>query len=114
MSPLPSFATDTVTRLRGNATTDEYGNDAIDWSAPAEVDVAPSLVQPAATSELDGDREAITTRWTWRMPAGADVIGTDRARWRGEVYQIDGDVQPWDSPTGALDHKVCSLSKVKG
>lgn len=114
MSPLPSFANDTVTRLRGTPTTDEYGNDTLDWSAPAELPVTGCSVQPASTSEVTGDREAITTRWTWYMPPGADVAGTDRASWRGEVYQIDGDVQVWESPTGALDHQVCSLSKVKG
>lgn len=109
-----SFLTDTVTRIRASLADDGYGNEVRDWPNAVETDLYGYRVQPERGSEYTIDREAITTRWRLFGPAGDDIQDTDRLRHRGVVYDIEGSVEDWPSPTGALAHIEARLIRVEG
>ena len=109
-----NLGTQSVDRLRSTGTaTDDYGNDIGEWDAPAEVTITGCSVQPGGGSEVYDNREAITTLYTVWAPITADVVDTDRVRFAGTVYAIDGAIEVWAVGT-ALDHKVIRLKAVSG
>lgn len=71
-------------------------------------------VQPGASQELLDHANAALIRWTVQAPPGVDVVFTDRVRYRGVVYAIEGEPAHWGSPTGALAHTTISLKAWKG
>lgn len=71
-------------------------------------------VQPGATAEVLEHANAALVQWTVQAPAGIDVESTDRVRYRGVVYAIEGEPARWPSPTGALAHTTLALKKWKG
>lgn len=106
---------DTVTRLRGTASMDEYGNSSLDFGTPGRSDITGCSVQPVSGSEFNEGRDAIVTRWTLFLPLSGDLTGYDRIEWRGVSYLVDGSVGEWDDPfNGVLSHKVCLLKLVEG
>ncbi len=109
-----SWHRDTVTRLRAATTTDRYGNETHDWSTPDELPITGCDVQPLAGPEDTVDRQQVTRRWVLFAPAAADITAADRIRWDGDDYDIDGEVRPWRSPTGRLDHIEADLVRVEG
>lgn len=110
-----SFHTDTITRLRAPLVEDEYGNQVPDWpAAEPGVPITGCRVQPERGGEYTIDREAIVTRWRLFAPDGADLLDTDRVRHGGVDYDIDGSIERWPSPTGALAHLEARLRKVEG
>jgi hypothetical protein len=109
-----SFATQTITRLRGTEDTDGLGNTVLDWTAPDELDLTGCSVQPVAAPEtVDGrSRDAVGRRWLVIAPPGADIGALDRARFSGRVYDVDG--EPLAYSTGVLDHVELYLVDVAG
>jgi hypothetical protein len=118
-----SFARDTITIIRA-ARVDERGDEILDWDDTDEWDIGGCSVQPMATEEVkftgsaasEGGtaRSAIVTRWKVYAPADADVEPLDRVRYRDVEYDVEGQVQDWSSPTGALDHTAFELRHVDG
>lgn len=111
---LPSFARESVTRLRAPLVEDEYHNEVQDWSGASPLTITGCLVQPLSSSEYTIEREAITTRWRLFAPTGSDVKATDRVVWRGDTFEVEGDPQTWDSPSGATSSMQALLRKVTG
>lgn len=112
---LPWIASQTVTRLRGTATTDLYNNAGIDFANPDRLPIAGCSVQPVVGDEFNQGRDAITTRWNWFGPPDADVTSADRIEHKGAAYEVDGSVQQWDDTTGAnLDYRSAVLKRVEG
>lgn len=109
-----SFRTDTVTVLRAPVVTVDYNNEELDWPNATETDVGGCGVQPERGTDYTIDREAIVTRWRLFGPDGMDIEDTDRIRHNGVVYDIDGSVERWPSPTGALAHIEARLIRVEG
>jgi hypothetical protein len=99
--------------LRGVETEDEYHNTVIDWDTPAAATISGCSVQPGGGLQVNDSREAITTLFTVWAPEGSDVADTDRIRYAGTVYDIDGPVERWDVGSG-LDHLVIRLKAVSG
>ncbi len=82
---------DTVTLLRAPIVTNPYGNSGRDWSVATERTVAANVQGPSGGEDLaEGNR--VTSRWRLFLPATADLAPTDRVRWKGEVYDVDGEV----------------------
>lgn len=109
-----SFKNQSVTVIRP-AYTVERGNQVPDWKAATEHTVTGCRVQPAAgTEEQSTTRDAIVNRWVLFAPTGVDITARDRIRHNGVVYQIDGSLRPWSSPTGALAHIEADLLRVEG
>lgn len=109
-----SFATETIEILRPLMVQD---NGSLvphprDTEPPREVKWCD--VQPGATQEVLEHANAALIAWTVQAPPDIDVLATDRVRYRGVVYAIDGEPGRWGSPTGALAHTTIALKKWKG
>jgi head-tail adaptor len=91
-------AGETVTVLRATATTDAHGNVVRAWADAEEHQVSGVAVNPREVNAENGGREASEDLFVLYMPAGADVLASDRVRVRGEVYDVDGTPKVWRSP----------------
>lgn len=122
---LPSFCHETVTRIRPGTKT-ERGSEIPNWSyAPVtpeqgvtyatDRDIGGCSMQPAGTSlSEDGRVLGISSGFTLYAPPDADIMAGDRIRFRGNTYTINGDVRPWPSATGRLDHLLINLVRWQG
>ena len=112
---IASFATDSIVRLRAGETSDSHGNSFPDWGgAVEELTITGCSVQPGATVEMLENREGTRIDLTVYAPANADVRSSDRVRYDGEVFEVDGRPQRWKSPTGTLSHTVILLTLWEG
>lgn len=113
---LPSWAQESVTRLRAPYTTDRYGNatSTRDWSLASELVIERCSVQPMSGDEVLGDRDARIHRWILYGPQGIDVVPTDRIIHNGIVYEVQSDVRRWTGATGNLDNTQLELERVDG
>lgn len=111
---LPSWAKDTITRLRPG-TRILRGSEVPDWSNPDSLDISGCTVQPSNTSlSQDGRVQGITEGCTVYVPPDADVQAGDRIQYGGNVYTIDGDPQIWHSPTGRTSNLQLRLERWRG
>lgn len=86
---------DRLTRLRPGTTVGPDGATvAGDWSSATETDY-PCEFQPlGSTEEVVGQQRTESTHRAF-LPATADVVPTDRLRFLGLVYQVDGQPEHW-------------------
>lgn len=95
---LPSWANQTITRIRPGTKTDR-GSEIPDWSKATELEITGCSVQPTATSlSQDGRVLGISEQMTAYLPEGSDVIAGDRIRFEGQVYTITGEPKKWQTP----------------
>ncbi len=110
---LPSFCKDTVTRLRPSTTTSR-GSTILDWSHPKRMDIQGCSMQPASTSlTTDGRVLGISDLYTLFAPPNADITAGDRIVYRGNTYEIDGDVRVQPA-AGRLEHIQITLRRYHG
>lgn len=109
-----SYHRDTVTVLRAQLVDDGYGNESPDWDNPTETTVPGCRVQPERGDDYVLDREAVITRWRLFAPAGTDLRATDRVEHQDVVYEVEGSVERWPSPTGSLAHVEALLRRAEG
>lgn len=107
------LGTQTVTLIRGGASSgeDDYGNPIA--GANSELVLTGCSVQPGAGSEVFDRRDAITTLYTVWAPTTPPVLDTDAVRFEGTVYDLDGPPERWNVGS-RLDHQVLRLKKVGG
>lgn len=109
-----SFATKTVERVRPTE-VDDRGNVHRDYTNPESViPIEGCIVQPMTGGENDENRSAVMRQLSIQLPAGADVSEFDHIRYKGRDYEIVGDDQDWESPTGALDHVNLLVQRWEG
>lgn len=104
----------TVTVLRATTTEDDYGNPVRNWGSATQTTVAGCSVQPVQSMGMDPgevtvNRQTTISRWRLYAPDGTDVQSTDRVRWDGDVYDVDGEPQRWDFPP--LSHVTALLRR---
>lgn len=99
----------TVEVLRATTAEDEYGNEEPSWGTATTTTVTGCSVQPVLGAEVTVGRETIVSRWQLYAPDGTDLLATDRVRFQGSTYEVDGEVQRWDFPP--LSHVVALLRK---
>ncbi|MEU3447249.1 hypothetical protein AB0H29_08460 [Streptomyces thermolilacinus] len=112
---------ETAVRLRAGRTPTRGNPDGVeDWS-PGAVDrltLTGLNIQPRVQAETtDDDRNAVITGLRVQSDEGVDldVTARDRIEWRGEVYQVDGDVARWPDPVvGGVHHVEFNLKRVTG
>lgn len=110
---LPSFAQQTVTRIRP-AVKSVRGSEVYDWENATEETIPGCSVQPATTSlSQDGRVLGILDGMTCYMPPGADVREGDRIRFEGVLYTIDGAPRTWFS-VASLSHVQVNLKRWSG
>jgi len=92
----------TLTRLRWSYTADVYG-DPQRLGTPASTVLVGCSVSPRMSSDLtEPGRNGIMVGLTVYTPASADIdAATDQIVYRGDTYDIDGDVGRWESPYGS-------------
>ena len=111
---LPSWANDTVTRLRATIIT-QRGSEIPDWSNPDRLTITGCSMQPAGTSlTQDGRVQGTTDGYTCYLPPGADVLAGDRIEYGGNVYTINGEPRAWQSPTGRVINTQLQLERWYG
>ena len=111
---VPSWCRQSITRLRPGTTT-ERGSTVFDWSKPNELTINGCSVQPGSTSlSEDGRVLGISDGYTAYLPPTADVQAGDRIVYNGETFEIRGDIRPWHSATGAVDHILLNLARYSG
>ena len=81
---------------------------------PEEIEVRGTSMQPGATTEDTDGRDTVASTWFWFVPPGTDIRATDQVRWRGALFDVDGDPQPWDDERGRPHHIEVQLRKVTG
>lgn len=112
---LPSFMTQTITRLRPGTKTDSRDSKIPDWSTATEKTIEGCSIQPASTSlTQDGRVLGISDSVTIYAPANADVQAGDRIVANGETYVINGDPRRWPSASGGLDNIQLNCERWSG
>jgi len=81
----------------------------MDWSNPTIRNVTGCSFQPAVGTDDIRYRQAVGGPAQAFMPPGTDVIPADRIGRKGKVYEIEGEVQEWASPSGRLDSLLLNL-----
>jgi hypothetical protein len=104
------LGSDTVTRLRGRS-RDNFGNL---QGSDSELDVTGCSVQPVSASESTDRGELTIANLTLYAPPGTDITATDRVRWQGDVYAVNGPPAVWRDETGAEDHVQAQLLLKEG
>ena len=111
---LPSWASDTITRLRAGIIT-QRGSEIPDWSNPDRLEIAGCSMQPAGTSlTQDGRVQGTADGYTCYLPPGADVIAGDRISYNGKTYTITGEPRQWTSPSGLVSNTQLQLERWYG
>lgn len=103
------FGEHVVTVLRAPTDDDDYGNPARDWDAATESEVTGCSVQPVQGDEETVARDTVVSRWRLYAPDSTDLLASDRVRFEGDVYEVDGEVQRWDFPP--LSHVTALLRR---
>lgn len=110
---LPSFATQSVTRIRPGTKTSR-GSTMPDWDNATSATISGCSVQPATTSlSQDGRVLGILDGMTCYLPEGSDVQEGDRIQYGGETYTIDGAPRVWPT-AGNLAHIQINLRRWSG
>lgn len=112
---LPSFAKQTVTVIRPGTKT-ARGVEVYDWTTATTHTVANVSVQPASTSRNFASARVLNIEDAHTLYAnpGADIQPGDRIEANGKVYEIDGDVEIWTSPTGRVSNLQFTLRRWAG
>ena len=111
---LPSWCTQTVTRIRPGTKT-VRGSVIPDWDNTDDLQIGGCSVQPASTSlSEDGRVLGITDGWTAYLPEAADVQAGDHIVFNGDTYEINGEPRTWQSPTGHNNHIMLNLRRFAG
>lgn len=104
------LGSDTVTVLRGrtrNTSGDLTGSD-------SSTDVTGCSVQPVSATESTDRGELQVTNATAYLPAGTDILATDRVQWLGDTYAVNGTPAVWRDELGNADHVQVQLLLRKG
>ena len=110
---LPSWCTDTVTRIRP-ATIQSRGTTVPDWTHATTAQIAGCSIQtPGTTEDRDGRTETELTGTAY-LPPTADVRAGDRITHEGVTYVVQGEPMAWKSPTGAVSHKQARIAVWRG
>lgn len=110
---LPSFANQSVTRLRASK-QEVRGKQVDDWDDPVSLEIEGCSIQPASTSMTLDLRIASEASMTAYVPADADIAANDRVEYMGDIYTVLGTSRAWPSPAGGLSHKVVALKEWRG
>lgn len=109
-----SFMNDSVTRLRAPIIR-HNGQDKYDWANAVEKTITDVHVIPQSTARIFEDRTLnVTEHYTLRAKYDADITAGDRIIWKGDTYEIEGEVFHTKSPTGRISSTRCTLVRWVG
>lgn len=100
---LPSFADQTIVRLRPQLADDGHGNLEPDWTlTPSSLSITGCLVAPGGTVEDNTNRSGVLIQWTVYAPGAPDVVASDAIEYEGTRYAVDGEPARWGNTVVAL------------
>lgn len=107
---------ETVTLIpRVDSTEDAHGNVTPMWGAERQVDGCAVYPKGASTEPFQDGRDPVAESITVLAPPGTSVLPHDRARVRGELYEVEGFPFAWQSPlTGWAPGVQFDLTRVEG
>lgn len=106
---------DKGTRLRGIPVAGDYGNpDSIDWTEAtlSKLDMACEFQPGGSSEQIAQQQQTVDQPQVWLAP-DADIKATDRWRYRGEDFEVDGSPQVWTA-RGRDKHTYVKLQRVSG
>jgi hypothetical protein len=110
IDPATYLGDEVITVLRAPIITDPRDNSKrADWDSATETDYPGCMIQPFLMSNklvIEDNNERLFAQSFYRiwMPAGSDVLYTDRIRWRGETMDVFGQKGTWVDFEGNEDH----------
>lgn len=109
-----SFMDDSVTRYRAPVTK-HNGQDIYDWANAVAKTIEDVQIIEQSTARVFEDRTLnVSERYTLRGPYDADIQAGDRIGWKGNTYEIEGEVFHTKSPTGRVSSTRCTLVRWVG
>lgn len=111
--------TQSVVRVRAGEREDRGGGTVPDWSpgAVTETLIEHLSVQPNVQREEftdAGNRRETGYRILSQPGTTPDIQATDRVRYRGDMYQVVGEVAYWPSPVPDDDHIELVIVRYEG
>ncbi|MFF2651473.1 hypothetical protein [Streptomyces sp. NPDC058045] len=79
-----------------------------------ERDVPGCNMQPVSSTEQNDNRTQVVTRWRLAGPRSMGLTALSKVRFRGVLYEVDGDPGEHGSYAGILDHTEAFLKVVSG
>lgn len=105
MLRLPRFARRQTITIQDPGTRRVHGADVDDWSNPQPARQVRGFAVPATTDETERNRTSIRTGWHVYLDPEAEVTAKSKLTLPdGLEYGVDGDPQPYPSPTGGTSH----------
>ena len=109
-----SWATQTITRIRPGV-REVRGSEIRDWNNVDELVISNCSMQPAGnTLSQDGRVLGVYDGYTCYAPANADIQPGDRIEFNGQVFEINGEPNHWQSATGNLNNMLLNLVRWSG
>jgi hypothetical protein len=105
MPRLPSFAARGTITIQDPGKRLVHGAEVDDWTNPGPPRQARGYAVPASTDELEKNRTSVRTGWhVWLHPE-TEIHATSKLTLPdGLDYGVDGDPQPYPSPSGGTSH----------
>ncbi|KAF0646710.1 MULTISPECIES: head-tail adaptor protein [Streptomyces] len=108
----------TAVRVRAGTKVDRGGNTIPDWSSADRLTVSSLNIQPASQSETVGEERTVsTTGYRVQSAEGTapDIRAADRIEWRGQLFDVDGEVAVWPELfTDAVHHIEFVMDRATG
>ncbi len=107
----------TILQAETAVTEDSHGNPIVDWSAAVGVTVSAAVspvTRMSAALEDTVGQDTVVSRML--LVVGSDVQATyqDRVVWRGDTYEVDGEVDLHTDRGGRPHHLEAFLRRVQG
>lgn len=100
---------------RAGTNVDRYNNPQIDWTNPVVTTVNGWLdTNQRRMGETETNRDALESDGNAFLPAGTDVLGTDRLVINGITYQVYGIPSPVYRPGLGVHHIECRIKRFSG
>jgi head-tail adaptor len=104
---------DWVTVLNATTTEDSFGNLIPNWGTATEA-VEPAQVQPVTSDEVVVNEDTVEARWKVVLLPATVATALSRIEWRGNTFEVDGEVQPYTDNRGRIRHRSAYLKRVTG
>lgn len=97
---------------------DSHGNPVVDWDAATPVENVPAAVSPvtrmSASLEDTVGQDTVISRKLLVLYPDAALTFRDRVVWRGDPYEVDGDVEMHTDRSARPHHQEAFLRRVQG
>ena len=104
----------TLTVRRAPLVEDDRGNQERDWANAEETPIPGWALDAGNTSQDLQNRDGSSVEYTARGPFNADVQGSDRVLYAGDVYEITGGVRRQPGPSALTSHSILLLTRWNG